>query len=78
MDEKHLGQLLLTGVPGPELDADTARRFRALHYGIARVKISLRYLKDRLLGRIKPRMIQPPAPAPMAAVTAPDLSASNS
>ncbi len=33
MDEKFLGQLLLTGVPGPELDADTARRFKALQPG---------------------------------------------
>ena len=28
-----LGQFLLTGVPGPELDADTARRFKALQPG---------------------------------------------
>jgi beta-N-acetylhexosaminidase len=33
MTEKHLGQLLLTGVPGPELDPDTAARFRALQPG---------------------------------------------
>ncbi len=33
MDEKFLGQLLLTGVPGPELDADTARRFKKLQPG---------------------------------------------
>ena len=33
MDEKSLGQLLLTGVPGPELDPDTARRFKALQRG---------------------------------------------
>ncbi len=32
-DEKRLGQLLLTGVPGPELDPDTAKRFRALQPG---------------------------------------------
>ena len=29
----HLGQLLLTGVPGPELDPDTARRFKKLQPG---------------------------------------------
>ncbi len=33
MDENFLGQLLLTGVPGPELDAETARRFRDLQPG---------------------------------------------
>lgn len=33
MDENFLGQLLLTGVPGPELDADTARRFKKLQPG---------------------------------------------
>jgi len=33
MNEKSLGQLLLTGVPGPELDAETAARFRALQPG---------------------------------------------
>lgn len=30
---RHLGQLLLTGVPGPELDPDTARRFKKLQPG---------------------------------------------
>jgi beta-N-acetylhexosaminidase len=30
---QQLGQLLLTGVPGPELDPDTARRFKALQPG---------------------------------------------
>lgn len=30
---QHLGQLLLTGVPGPELDPDTARRFKKLQPG---------------------------------------------
>jgi beta-N-acetylhexosaminidase len=33
MEEQFLGQLLLTGVPGPELDADTARRFKRLQPG---------------------------------------------
>lgn len=33
MDSKKLGQFLLTGVPGPELNADTARRFKALQPG---------------------------------------------
>ncbi len=33
MESKLLGQFLLTGVPGPELDADTARRFKALQPG---------------------------------------------
>ena len=33
MDDKHLGQLLLMGIPGPELDADTARRLKALQPG---------------------------------------------
>lgn len=33
MEERFLGQLLLTGVPGPELDADTASRFRKLQPG---------------------------------------------
>src|SRR6188508_1085658 len=33
MDSKLLGQFLLTGVPGPELDPDTARRFKALQPG---------------------------------------------
>jgi len=33
MEERFLGQLLLTGVPGPELDADSARRFRKLQPG---------------------------------------------
>lgn len=33
MDESFLGQLLLTGVPGPVLDADTARRFKKLQPG---------------------------------------------
>ena len=33
MNEKTLGQLLLTGVPGPELDAETAARFRKLQPG---------------------------------------------
>jgi beta-N-acetylhexosaminidase len=33
MESKHLGQFLLTGVPGPELDAESARRFRALQPG---------------------------------------------
>jgi beta-N-acetylhexosaminidase len=33
MDSKKLGQFLLTGVPGPELDPDTARRFKALQPG---------------------------------------------
>ena len=28
-----LGQLLLTGVPGPELDPETARRFKKLQPG---------------------------------------------
>ena len=33
MDANRLGQLLLTGVPGKELDADTARRFKKLQPG---------------------------------------------
>src|SRR6187401_3276328 len=33
MDSKLLGQFLLTGVPGPELDPDTARRFKVLQPG---------------------------------------------
>ncbi len=33
MESRFLGQFLLTGVPGPELDADTARRFKALQPG---------------------------------------------
>lgn len=33
MEERFLGQLLLTGVPGAELDADTAARFRKLQPG---------------------------------------------
>jgi beta-N-acetylhexosaminidase len=33
MEERLHGQLLLTGVPGPELDADTARRFREIQPG---------------------------------------------
>ncbi len=33
MDSKQLGQFLLTGVPGPELDPETARRFKALQPG---------------------------------------------
>ncbi len=33
MDEKHLGQFLLTGVPGKELDLETAERFRRLQPG---------------------------------------------
>ncbi|MDB6132352.1 MAG: Beta-N-acetylhexosaminidase [Verrucomicrobiales bacterium] len=33
MDSRLIGQLLLTGVPGAELDADTARRFKALQPG---------------------------------------------
>ena len=33
MDEKSLGQLLLMGVPGPELDPATAARLRALQPG---------------------------------------------
>ncbi len=33
MEERFLGQLLLTGIPGPELDAATARRLRALQPG---------------------------------------------
>src|SRR6186713_2064037 len=33
MDSKKLGQFLLTGVPGLELDPDTARRFKALQPG---------------------------------------------
>ncbi|MCP5558586.1 MAG: glycoside hydrolase family 3 protein [Verrucomicrobiaceae bacterium] len=32
-DSRLLGQLLLTGVPGPELDADTAARFKKLQPG---------------------------------------------
>lgn len=33
MDTKRLGQLLLTGVPGPELDSATAARFKKLQPG---------------------------------------------
>lgn len=33
MQEQFLGQLLLTGVPGPELDAETAARFRRIQPG---------------------------------------------
>ena len=33
MDDRHLGQLLLMGVPGPELDVATAARLRALQPG---------------------------------------------
>ncbi|MGI8605272.1 MAG: glycoside hydrolase family 3 N-terminal domain-containing protein [Verrucomicrobiales bacterium] len=33
MDEKSLGQLLLIGVPGPELDSETASRLRKLQAG---------------------------------------------
>ena len=33
MEDKHLGQLLLMGIPGPELDADTARRLKAIQPG---------------------------------------------
>ncbi len=33
MEERLLGQFLLTGVPGPELDSDTAERFRKLQPG---------------------------------------------
>ena len=33
MESKFLGQFLLTGVPGTELDPDTARRFKALQPG---------------------------------------------
>lgn len=33
MEERLLGQLLLTGVPGPELDVETAERFRKLQPG---------------------------------------------
>jgi beta-N-acetylhexosaminidase len=33
MEERFLGQLLLTGVPGPELDPATARRLRDLQAG---------------------------------------------
>ena len=33
MDERQLGQLLLTGVPGTELDSETAARFRKLQPG---------------------------------------------
>ena len=33
MTSSRIGQLLLTGVPGTELDADTARRFKALQPG---------------------------------------------
>ena len=33
MEERSLGQLLLTGVPGPELDPETADRFRKLQPG---------------------------------------------
>ena len=33
MQERHLGQLLLTGVPGTELDSATAERFRKIQPG---------------------------------------------
>jgi beta-N-acetylhexosaminidase len=33
MDSQRLGQLLMTGVPGPELDPETAARFRKLQPG---------------------------------------------
>lgn len=33
MNKSHLGQLLLTGVPGPELDAKTAKVFREIQPG---------------------------------------------
>lgn len=33
MQEQFLGQLLLTGVPGPELDVETAARFRRIQPG---------------------------------------------
>src|SRR4051794_27752754 len=33
MERSSLGQLLLTGVPGPELDSDTAAVFRRLQPG---------------------------------------------
>lgn len=33
MEEKFIGQMLLTGVPGTELDADTAARFKKLQPG---------------------------------------------
>jgi beta-N-acetylhexosaminidase len=33
MDSNRLGQLLLTGVPGPELDSETAARFKKLQPG---------------------------------------------
>ena len=33
MEDKYLGQLLLMGIPGAELDADTARRLKALQPG---------------------------------------------
>ncbi len=33
MEEKHLGQFLLTGVPEPELDSETAARFKRLQPG---------------------------------------------
>ncbi len=33
MEERYLGQMLLTGVPGPELDPDTARLFKRLQPG---------------------------------------------
>ena len=33
MDSEQLGQLLLTGVPGAELDPDTAARFKKLQPG---------------------------------------------
>ncbi len=33
MDSKRLGQLLLTGVPGPELDSETAARLKKLQPG---------------------------------------------
>src|SRR5580700_5500143 len=33
MESSSLGQLLLTGVPGPELDSDTAATFRRLQPG---------------------------------------------
>ncbi len=33
MEERFLGQLLVTGVPGPELDSETAARFKQLQPG---------------------------------------------
>jgi beta-N-acetylhexosaminidase len=33
MEERFLGQLLLTGIPGPQLDAETAGRLRRLQPG---------------------------------------------